>query len=110
MVRAAFSGGSFGTVGSIYDLSGLAGQSIRFRWRIGSDDYTAWTGWYIDDVKVYRCISPDLTAPGAITNLSAVTGNLSGRVDLSWLAVGDDGNIRHRHELPGALQHQRHQQ
>ncbi|MBL7076380.1 MAG: hypothetical protein ISS31_02810 [Kiritimatiellae bacterium] len=37
------------------DLTDLAGQSVKFRWRLGSDSDVAWDGWYIDDVVLYGC-------------------------------------------------------
>ena len=33
------------------------GQSVRFRWRIGTDPMEAGTGWWIDDVQVTNAIS-----------------------------------------------------
>ena len=33
------------------------GQTVRFRWRIGTDPMEAGTGWWIDDVKVTNAIS-----------------------------------------------------
>ncbi|MBI3341157.1 MAG: M4 family metallopeptidase, partial [Chloroflexi bacterium] len=53
--RAAFSGTSNGMVASRYDLTSLAGQRVRFRWRIGSDYIVGKTGWFVDDVRIYRC-------------------------------------------------------
>lgn len=35
------------------DLSGLQGESLRFRFRLGTDNLTAAEGWYIDDIEVY---------------------------------------------------------
>lgn len=35
----------------------------------------------------------DLTPPGNITDLSAVTGAVDGEIKLNWTASGDDGNI-----------------
>ena len=63
--RAAFSGTSHGMVGSLYDLSSFAGQSIRFRWRIGSDNQSNFTGWFVDDIKIYECI--------LVPNVSSIT-------------------------------------
>lgn len=55
--QQAFVNDSFGYGSSRLNLSTLAGQSVRFRFRIGTnsspstDDY----GWFIDDVKIYTC-------------------------------------------------------
>jgi len=42
---------------------------------------------YVDDVELVY----DNVAPGAITNLSALTGSGNGEVDLTWTAPGSDG-------------------
>ncbi len=55
--RQAFSGTSQGMVASRYDLSSLAGQSVKFRWRTGSDTGTQYSGWMVDDVRIYTCTS-----------------------------------------------------
>ena len=54
--RPVFSGFSNSMVASRYNLSSLAGQSIRFRWRTGTDyNVASNTGWQVDDVKIYTC-------------------------------------------------------
>ena len=45
-------------------------QNVRFRWRIGTDDMEAGTGWRIDNVQVTNAISG--------TNLNAITIPSSG--------------------------------
>lgn len=35
-----------------FDLSDYEGQTVRFRFRFGSDSYVTEEGWYIDDVRV----------------------------------------------------------
>ncbi|GAB4198476.1 MAG: hypothetical protein Tsb002_33420 [Wenzhouxiangellaceae bacterium] len=40
---------------SIVDLSEFAGQTIRLRFRVGTDGAAADEGWYIDDVQVQGC-------------------------------------------------------
>ncbi|MFN0074041.1 MAG: M4 family metallopeptidase [Chloroflexota bacterium] len=37
------------------DLSSLAGQSFRFRFRLGTDSVFGDFGWFIDDVRIYTC-------------------------------------------------------
>ncbi|UCH88963.1 MAG: hypothetical protein JSV49_12130 [Thermoplasmata archaeon] len=39
---------------SIFDLASFKGNSIKFRFRIGMDEYTGDFGWYIDDVMVFE--------------------------------------------------------
>ncbi len=51
--RQAWSGISSGWVNTIVDLSDLAGHSVRFRWRMGSDDAVSdGLGWWVDDVVI----------------------------------------------------------
>lgn len=56
--HVAFISDSHGYVSSRYDLSSLAGEDVRFRWRVSTDgSYYDW-GWYIDDVRIYACVDP----------------------------------------------------
>lgn len=72
---------------SIVDLNAYAGQTVQFRFRLGSDSSVGREGWYIDDVKVQTCVPsaladlqidktgwPALAAPGhAITYTIVIT-------------------------------------
>lgn len=40
---------------SIVDLAIYAGQTVQFRFRLGSDNSVSRPGWYIDDVVVQNC-------------------------------------------------------
>ncbi len=60
--RFAFVGASSGYISSKVDLSTLAGSSLRFRFRIGTDSSGDNYGWYIDDVRIYKCLSDTTTA------------------------------------------------
>jgi Zn-dependent metalloprotease len=51
----AFIGDSHGYVSSRYDLTPLAGEDVRFRWRVSSDGFISDLGWVIDDVRIYLC-------------------------------------------------------
>lgn len=57
--RQAWSGGSGGFVTSAVRLpSALAGQLVRFRWRLGTDDSVPSAGWWVDTVALvdgYQC-------------------------------------------------------
>jgi uncharacterized repeat protein (TIGR01451 family) len=48
---------------SIVDLNSYAGQTVQFRFRLGSDTSASREGWYIDDVKVQTCV------PSALADL-----------------------------------------
>ena len=67
--RRAFIGDSHGYVASRYNLSSLAGQSVRFRWRMGTDGFVYDWGWFVDDVRIYTCVGaagvPSLVSPAS---------------------------------------------
>ena len=50
--KRAFTGNSNGFVKSTINLSAYANQSVKFRFRFGSDASVAGTGWYIDDIQL----------------------------------------------------------
>lgn len=66
--QSAFTGADGGSVAGSWgqsriDLSSLgllAGQTIQFRWDLGTDGCGGWDGWYIDDVRVYTCSKPSV--------------------------------------------------
>jgi Zn-dependent metalloprotease len=55
--RTAFVGQSHGYVDSRYNLTTLAGKTVRFRWRMGTDAADYVSGWFVDDVRIYRCVA-----------------------------------------------------
>ena len=57
--RSGFVGSSHGYVSSKLDLASLAGQTVRFRFRIGTDVFGDSWGWFIDDVRIYTCDTSD---------------------------------------------------
>jgi hypothetical protein len=67
--RQAWINRSWGMTSSRVDLSSLAGSSVRFRFRFGTDNTIDDFGWYIDDVEVYQCV----TAPATVINDVALT-------------------------------------
>jgi Zn-dependent metalloprotease len=46
------------------NLSSLAGQSFRFRFRVGTDSTFGADGWFIDDIHIYTCSAG---APAGVT-------------------------------------------
>ncbi|GAB4505901.1 MAG: hypothetical protein Kow00123_00390 [Anaerolineales bacterium] len=61
--RQAFVGVSFGYISSRVNLSSLAGRSVRFRFRIGTDsNYWSW-GWFVDDIHIYTCTAGVTSTP-----------------------------------------------
>jgi hypothetical protein len=53
--RNAFVRESRGYTNSKLNLASLAGQNVRFRFRIGTDSGGGAYGWFIDDIRVYTC-------------------------------------------------------
>ena len=79
--QSAFVGSSRGYVSSRANLLALAGQSVRFRFRMGEDEVGGTDyGWFIDDVRLYTC-SPEPVNPSVEVTLTA---------DEPMVTVGDD--------------------
>jgi hypothetical protein len=53
--RDAFVDRSKGYTSTRADLSSLAGENVRFRFRIGTDSTFNDYGWFIDDIRIYTC-------------------------------------------------------
>ncbi len=53
--RQAFSSLTWGYYSSRLLLNSLAGQTVRFRFRIGTDTSYDDYGWWLDDIRIYRC-------------------------------------------------------
>ncbi|MGD2207596.1 MAG: hypothetical protein PVH17_12555, partial [Anaerolineae bacterium] len=100
--RSAFVAESNGYGSSRADLSSLAGQDVRFRFRIGTDSSDWAYGWFIDDVRIYTCatITYDYsaflplvlrnygegTAPSAPTLNSISNSDMDGNYNVGWSA------------------------
>lgn len=54
-VRNAFVGSSYEFTATRLNLVSLAGQSVKFRFRIGSDPSVSSLGWAVDEIKIYNC-------------------------------------------------------
>jgi len=58
--RAAWTGNSGGYIDTVVNLNAaLDGQTVQFRWRMGSDSSVSGTGVWIDDFHVLGIFSPD---------------------------------------------------
>jgi len=53
------------------DLSPLAGQTVRFRWRFGADESTGSPGWWLDDVSITDTAPNPAVLPDAPTSVAA---------------------------------------
>ncbi len=81
---SAFTGTSFGYTGTRLNLTSLAGQSIRLRFRIGTDVGGSSLGWFVDNIRIYTCITtpppvpPSITAnPGSLTRKAGASASFS---------------------------------
>ena len=65
--KKGFVGDSHGYVESRFNLTTLAGQTVQFRWSLGTDNVNAYWGWVVDDVQVNTCVGipsvPALSSP-----------------------------------------------
>jgi len=71
--QQAFVGDSYGYYSSRLNLSSLAGQNARFRFRIGTDGEVSDRGWFIDDVRIYTCAAQP--TPQLLQNPGFETGS-----------------------------------
>lgn len=87
--RDVFGNVSQGYYSSRADLSALAGQPVRFRFRIGTDAFGDAYGWFIDDVRLYSCTS----TPPSVTfrTASQSVGEGAGSVSIEALLSGAPG-------------------
>lgn len=51
----AWCGASSGWIHSVVDLQAYAGQTVQFRFRLGSDNSVGKPGWAVDDVRLQGC-------------------------------------------------------
>jgi Zn-dependent metalloprotease len=91
--RNAFGSISQGYYSSRADLSSLAGQSVRFRFRIGTDSFNDYSadpsralyGWFIDDIRLYRCgaTPPVASLVGGSATIAENGGSIAVQLKLS---------------------------
>jgi hypothetical protein len=97
--RSAWTGNSGGFVTTVVNLPAAAGgQFIQFRWRLGSDDSNAGTGWYVDTISsssislvTYACCtgapSPSLSAPRYNDTNHTFQANVAGGTGYSYAVL-----------------------
>ena len=73
--RLAFVADSFGYTASRLNLANLAGEDVRFRFRIGTDSFplTDDYGWFVDDFRIYTC-GAGCGVPALVLTTGTVTG------------------------------------
>ena len=84
--RSAFTGDSFGYTATKLDLSSLIHETVRFRFRIGTDSVISDYGWFIDDARIFTC-SPVGCTPDLVITSSTVTG-VDSRVACNSITAG----------------------
>ena len=55
--RSAFVGASHGYISTRLNLTPLGGKTVNFRWRMGLDVAVSDWGWWVDNVRIYQCLS-----------------------------------------------------
>ncbi len=84
--RQAFVSISQGYVSTRLNLGTLSGQTVRFRFRIGTDPSIDAYGWFIDDLRIYTCSATPPTV--AWKSTSQTVSETAGGVRLE---IGMDG-------------------
>lgn len=88
--RSAFVSDSYGYTATRLDLSSLAGQSVRFRFHIGTDSAGDDYGWFIDDARIFTCA--DSCTPDLVITTGTVTGTET-RVGCNTITAGTDFGV-----------------
>jgi Zn-dependent metalloprotease len=55
---------------NLTDLGLDPGETVQFRWDLGSDECVGLDGWYIDNVAIYSCALPTVQFATAVTTVS----------------------------------------
>jgi subtilisin family serine protease len=87
-----YGGDGSGWQRAAFDLSAYAGQTVRVRFRFGSDRYVVDEGWYIDDLLVIpAAASPDWLSvlPPAGTLAPGESSVVTARLDSAGIPTGD---------------------
>jgi len=70
---------------SIVDVSMYSGDTVQFRYRLGSDESVGHDGWYLDDVKVQSCT-------GGVTHVVTPVAGPNGSIVPSTPQTVNDGS------------------
>ncbi len=94
--RQAWSGNSGGYITTIVNLPAAAlGQTIQLKWRCGTDNGVAWTGWYIDSISVTggarTCCTPGTDL--AITQSASPNPPVDGQNLVYLLTITNSGPV-----------------
>lgn len=99
--RDVFNGSSYGYVATQLDLSSLSGQSVRFRFRMGTDDAVGANPWYVDDVAIYTCENSGGSsskfqplAPCRVFDTRSSGNKISAGMSKPFIVSGSDAEIQ----------------
>jgi bacillolysin len=79
--RKAFTGATVGYTESLYNLGSLAGRSFRFRLRAGSDSSGLSDPWFVDNVRIYTCVTKPSRPVLKLPANGSVTGDFTPLLD-----------------------------
>jgi bacillolysin len=92
--KRAFVADSKGYTTSRISLAGIAGKSMRFRFRIATDFTGGADGWYVDDISVYACLTaPFNTSLTLASSKSAIVAGSSVTLSGKLVYTGTPGGI-----------------
>ena len=77
--QQGYVGESNGYVSESVPLTALAGQTVRFRFRVGSDGSGADYGWAVDDIGVHTCCATSPAPTGLCGRTSTATASTISR-------------------------------
>lgn len=78
---------------SVVDLNDYAGQDVRLRFRLSSDNVVGRDGWFVDDVKVQSCEQlPSYTVGGTVSGLTGDSVTLQNNSG-DDLVINTDGSF-----------------
>ncbi|MFL6653070.1 MAG: CFI-box-CTERM domain-containing protein, partial [Sulfurifustaceae bacterium] len=90
--HSAFVGTSHGYVSTRLNLLSLANRTVHFRWRLVTDSSFDGVGWWLDDVRVYKCNASPVAHAGADQTVAP-----SATVTLNGSGTDSDGSIASYH-------------
>lgn len=97
---SAFLSDSHGYISTRLDLASLAGQNVRFRFRLGTDPVGFDRGWWVDDVRIYTCGSGGAAGPVFVEQVTTTNKKsqvkkrfLRGEKIWYWAQLRNDGSL-----------------
>jgi bacillolysin len=83
---------SHGYVSSRYEITTNAGDTIKFRFDLGTANVPD-SGWWIDDVRLYTCVpNTPPSAPELVSPADGATDVNSAEVEFKWKPSTDDNS------------------